>query len=381
MARLGLIVARGYVHDVQPHGPDAFERIDHLEFRDWLRLHGADDELTWWAPVWAFYTLGFAFREGFNHDPEAGSIAAGVALRILLKFGFAYRDAPAFRMKAGMGDIVFTPLYDVLRKRGVRFKFHRRVTGFELGDDGIERIDLQVLKVGRHEPVICHKGVRAWPSEAVGELREPKRPRRRLRRGQDFDVVLSGTPAPCVPQVYAALADLPGWSDVLEMPTVATRAVQIWMRPTLEQLGWEGGSSIFSGYEPPIDSWADMSTLLPREDVQAGSLHYFVSCLPEVLEETPFDWWMAEDGPLLFPNYEKHDEVMRYERTNTVGSERYVQSPPGTTSVRLRQGETGVANLFVAGDWTRTTLSAGSADAAVESGRLAAEALIEQQSR
>lgn len=381
LARLGLVVARGYVADVLPHGPEAFDRIDHLEFRTWLRRHGADEELTWWAPVRAFYTLGFAFEGGRNDDEAAASIAAGVALRVLLEFGLGYRDAPAYRMLAGMGDVVFAPLYDVLRDRGVRFRFGRRVTGFSRDGEGISRVHLEVAQVGRIRPLVQVDGVRSWPSEPVGRLRPARRPRRVLRRGHEFDVVLSGIPAPCVPEVYASLADLPGWAEVLAMPTVATRAAQLWLRPPLDQLGFDGGSSILTGYEAPLDSWADMSSLLAREDVPAGSLHYLVACLPEGTTDVGTSRWLAESGHLLLPNYEPSDEIMRYERLNDVGSERYVQSPPGTSRVRLGQGESGVPNLFLAGDWTRTTLSAGSAEAAVESGRLAAVALMDGTAR
>ena len=365
LARLGLILVRGYLRDVLPHGPEAFERIDHLELREWLIQHGADEELAWWAPVRAFYTLGFAFRGGRNDDPAAGSIAAGVALRILLRFALGYTGAPAYRMLAGMGDVVFTPLYEVLKKRGVRFRFLRRIERLDVDEHGVSRIHLQALKVGRLRPLVRHGGVKAWPSEPRGDLRDPKRPRRVLRRGVEFDQVVSGIPAPCVPGVYEALADRPEWAAVLRMPTVATRAAQLWMRPTMEQLGAEG--DVLTGFEPPLDSWADMTPLLAREDVDAGSLHYLVSCLPEGTDEVPVDRWLAESGHLLVPGYEPHDQVMRYVRTNTEGSERYVQSPPGTTSVRLAPGGSGVPNLFLAGDWTRTTLSAGSAEAVIGS--------------
>jgi uncharacterized protein with NAD-binding domain and iron-sulfur cluster len=33
-----------------------------------------------------------------------------------------------YKMQAGMGDVVFTPLFEVLRRRGVRFRFFHAVT-------------------------------------------------------------------------------------------------------------------------------------------------------------------------------------------------------------------------------------------------------------
>ena len=38
-------------------------------------------------------------------------------------------------MNAGMGDVVFAPMYRVLENRGVRFHFFHRVDRLELTDD------------------------------------------------------------------------------------------------------------------------------------------------------------------------------------------------------------------------------------------------------
>jgi len=38
-------------------------------------------------------------------------------------------------MRAGMGDAVFSPLYEVLKLRGVRFEFFHRLTDVELGEE------------------------------------------------------------------------------------------------------------------------------------------------------------------------------------------------------------------------------------------------------
>ncbi len=42
---------------------------------------------------------------------------------------------------------------------------------------------------------------------------------------------------------------------------------------------------------------------------------------------------------------------------------------------RLRAGESGFCNLYLAGDWTRNGICGGSVEAAVTSGRMAAQAL------
>ena len=66
-----------------------------------------------------------------------------------------------------------------------------------------------------------------------------------------------------------------------------------------------------------------------------------------------------------------------YIRFNVDPSEQYVQSVPGSTRRRLSPDGSGIRNLFLAGDWTRTGINAGCAEAAVMSGRIAAGAIAD----
>jgi hypothetical protein len=65
----------------------------------------------------------------------------------------------------------------------------------------------------------------------------------------------------------------------------------------------------------------------------------------------------------------------QYWRANLLGSERYVTTYAGTVEYRLRADQSGYANLFLAGDWTRNGIDGGSVEAAVTSGMLAARAI------
>ena len=65
----------------------------------------------------------------------------------------------------------------------------------------------------------------------------------------------------------------------------------------------------------------------------------------------------------------------QYWRANSVGSERYVQTPFGSVEHRLEPHQSGYSNLFLAGDWTRTGIDGGCVEAAVLSGRAAAKAI------
>ena len=56
-------------------------------------------------------------------------------------------------------------------------------------------------------------------------------------------------------------------------------------------------------------------------------------------------------------------------------TERYVLTPPGSVRYRLRAGESGYENLYLAGDWIRTEMDAGCVEAAVMAGMQAARAI------
>jgi uncharacterized protein with NAD-binding domain and iron-sulfur cluster len=107
---------------------NGLDHLDALDFREWLRKHGANEDAVWSAPVKAVYDLVFAYEEGDLKRPNMG---AGAALRTLLRTGWTYKGAFAWKMQAGMGDTVFTPLYEVLKeaRRQVRVLPPRREPG------------------------------------------------------------------------------------------------------------------------------------------------------------------------------------------------------------------------------------------------------------
>src|SRR3954449_8071177 len=78
------------------------------------------------------YDLVFAYEDGDHTRPR---LAAGVALRGAMRMFFTYRGSLFWRMSAGMGDVVFAPLYQVLKNRGVRFRFFHKLRNIGLGPE------------------------------------------------------------------------------------------------------------------------------------------------------------------------------------------------------------------------------------------------------
>jgi uncharacterized protein with NAD-binding domain and iron-sulfur cluster len=75
---------------------------------------------------------------------------------------------------------------------------------------------------------------------------------------------------------------------IARVGTVETQAVQLWLTPTLEELGGVAPGVVAGTYAEPLDTWADMSELLPREDWPADgpkTILYF--CGPKPGGEGP----------------------------------------------------------------------------------------------
>jgi uncharacterized protein with NAD-binding domain and iron-sulfur cluster len=90
--------------------------VNDEDFLKWLERHGAKP-ITRKNSVFVRmpYSAAFAFLDGNVNQPN---LAAGVALSTILWVLFCYKGALLYKMQAGMGDVVFAPLYEVLKARG-----------------------------------------------------------------------------------------------------------------------------------------------------------------------------------------------------------------------------------------------------------------------
>ena len=87
------------------------------------------------AFVRGLYDLVFGYEQAI---PNGLRSAAGVMIFLIGFVLFEYKGAIFWKMTAGMGDVVMAPLYQALRKRGVKFEFFHRVDALHL-DDAIQR--------------------------------------------------------------------------------------------------------------------------------------------------------------------------------------------------------------------------------------------------
>lgn len=318
-----LAILRGSMISGLAFDPRGFDAINDYDWREWLRLHGASEPSLDSGFVRGIYDLVFAFEDG---DVRRPALAAGVALRGAMRMFFTYRGALFWTMSAGMGDIVFAPLYEVLKRRGVRFEFFHRLRNVKLSPEAVGEapyvealeFDVQAAIKGDREysPLVEVHGVPCWPAkpdfkqlvngramERAGWAFESPSERRKagertLRVVDDFDLVVLGVGVGALPHVCPELlAREPRWRAMVQhVKTVATQAFQVWMREDMRELGWERPSVNLSGYVEPFDTWADMGHLIPRESWSkpVKSIAYFCSVLPGA---APADEVTGEDLP------------------------------------------------------------------------------------
>jgi uncharacterized protein with NAD-binding domain and iron-sulfur cluster len=422
---------RGVTADGLLYDPRGLRAIDGEEFCDWLRRHDAAPETLESPLVTGVYDLAFAAQDG---DPGRRRFGAGTGLYMSSLMYFGYRGSLFWKMQAGMGDIVFAPLYQALVERGVRFEFFSRVEQVVPGVDGsIASVRLHSTQPhgtgSDYEPLVRVQGIPCFPAAPIGSDADSDTASSdeshwgartgtdiELVHGRDFDDVVVAMSLGILPHTCARLIEQDDrWAGMVRhVGTVSTQAFQLWLRPTDAQLGIQPGVTVTGGRKP-FDTFSSMSHLVDVEewpvDAAPGSIVYFCSTfdgdpptdgpdptaeMDERVRESAMTF-LDEHGAAVLPGAAtagtfrwdllcgEGDEVgparfgEQFWTANVDPSDRYVQSLPGSGDARIRPDESGWSNLFLAGDWTDCGLNVGCIEAAAVSGLQAANAVLERE--
>ncbi len=405
------------------------DSINQYDYREWLGKHGADPLTLDSGPVMVLYELVFAFENGNTSVPN---VEAGTLLHIIPRMVLGYTGAFMWLMQAGMGDTVFAPMYQVLQRRGVKFEFFSRVTNLDV--EGEELVGIEIsrqvnLKVGTYNPLILVKGLPCWPSKPLYQQIEEGDALQQdnidlesfwttwkdtggtthLKAGVHFDQVVLGISLAALPFLCQPwINHNPKWQAMVsEVRTVQTQSAQFWMAPRLGAMGSVLPKSINGTFTvSPLDTWADMSHLIERENWfpnQVSTIAYFTGPMagppqPPPATDSGFEKQADEEarqnvlklaGQLneLWSHFNLDDLVAppmvfgpgrldyQFVRANDDPTERYVQSVRNSSQHRLRADQSGIKRLYLAGDWTENGLNLGCIEAAVTSGMQASQAI------
>jgi len=413
-----------------------FNAINAQELRAWLAKHGADPITLNGALIMALYDQAFAFRNGVA-TLDNREVAAGTVISHVFKMLFQYKGAFIYKMMAGMGDTIFAPFYELLKKRHVTFKFFSCIEKLHCSSNKeIESIDLisQVALAPGHtcyNPLISVKNLPCWPDEpdwtqledaAKGcnfelECNPLCKGVTTLTRGNDFDRIVLGISVAALPAICGELAAIDACFKAMldNAHTVRTQSFQTWLnkplkdRPGARGLGYAGqDETTLTGFVEPLDTYADMSHLIAAENsapvLNVKSVGYFCGVLDDrqetygqasarvaanaidyfnrnalqlwpgaVTQGGDFDWNVMVDGSNAVGPNRFNAQFWV---ANYYPTDRYVQTWSNSIQFRLAPYDSGFANLTLAGDWTRTGLDLGCVEAAVISGNVAAQAII-----
>lgn len=301
-----------------------FDVINDEDLYAWLERHGANPRISVHsAPIRGLYDLCFAYEDG---DFDRPNFEAGTMLRGILRMTCGYQGGIMWKMQAGMGDTIFTPFYEALKQRGVKFKFFHKVEELipEAGSNQVAQIRMtrQVeVPGGDYDPLRPVKGLPCWPNQPKYELLDPAQarllqqgrinlesnwsgwpelyqqtfgkplPTLMLQRGVDFDDVIFAISADGLKELAPQLvARSPALQDsCTHVKTAATQAYQVWLDKDVHQLGWkdygrDDETPVLTAFVEPFDTWGPMDQTLPREDWPAPyepkNVSYFCSALP-----------------------------------------------------------------------------------------------------
>ena len=323
LLEFAVVALTGTIRDVLdiPNRTLDFDRINNLDFREWLKQNGASDMLLESAPVRFLYTGTFA--------NGANLIEAGTALHFLA-LSIGYKGAFVWKFRAGTGDTLIMPFYLVLKERGIKFEyFHKATKVHYSAGNKIERIDMvQQVKlrdgITEYDPRIQVDGLYAWPAKPLYDQIDPVQAAKLIAEkvdlesswstwqnyrqyslvlDQDFDEVILGVPIEVLRGQQGICTDIiaqkPEWQQMsTALQTTATQAGQIWTYPTAEEMGmnmgeWgldpaKGASPNLVVYANPMYSWIDVSPVMQYESWpqqnKPGFLTYICGSLEQPAE-------------------------------------------------------------------------------------------------
>ena len=342
-----LALMRGAIHaNVIENG---YDQLDDQDWGDWLKANGASP-MTLTSSL-AINTINLSYQNPHGDTTRQPVMAAGTYLHWTLR-SFAYLGYAVYAFAAGTGETMIAPLYEVLKKRGVKFHFFHKVEGLHVGADPanpgkqiITSVDIGVQATlkdkspgAEYQPLVPVKDLPCWPAEPLydqlvqgdrlkagvldpdpGERTGPDHGIRKidleswwtpwkpveqltLTAGDDpngYDELVFAISIGAVPYLCHELIQAnPAWDKMVKgVPAVLTQTMQIWLQQDSTTLGWDipytGNDTAVSGtFMVPINGMVDFHHLIPMENWPADNtpkgLWYFSGVMDEYGDQPPF---------------------------------------------------------------------------------------------
>ncbi len=349
---------KGILTDVYNQDTNTFDFkvINKYDYREWLAMYGAPQWLLSSVIVRFFYTGTFANLI----NEKGGALSAGTALELFAN-SIGYKGSFVYQLVYGTGDVLVMPLYEVLKNRGVKFKFFHTIDQVHYSESGsIEKISFaeQVqLAVPEYNPVKKIGKLSAWPSEPLYEQINPEAAAKlkaekinledpwtewvdfrkdELKKGTDFDEIILGIPIGTLKTICSEIINNKKdnrWKLMVDnVLTTPTQSAQLWFLPTIEEMGFintdwglppQNAAANVVVYQNPMYSWLDSSLVLPNENWPSDKAPKFIAYFtgPFVLRNPlplfsnhqyqatenqrlmdVFEQWLSDNAKLFWPS-------------------------------------------------------------------------------
>jgi uncharacterized protein with NAD-binding domain and iron-sulfur cluster len=300
-----------------------FGRVNDKDYRVFLKKAGGSKMMIDCGLVKFMYYGSFANLKG----DKPGLLAADIAIRIVLDT-ILYRGSLVWKTKAGTGGTIITPIFQVLKARGVSFKFFHRVKQIHYSKSGsIEKITIaEQVKLAKgvleYQPLKIYNQVADWPECPLLDQLDPEWAlkisegnvdlesmwanwtdyrEKELVLGESFDQVVLAIPVNALKDICSEIIENDKrWAEMVKkVPTTQTFGAQLWISKSWAQLGFNGPAWGLRTTDEPnsvnyanlLYSWTDMTRILEEEnwpeDNKPLDLAYFCGTMADSQEELP----------------------------------------------------------------------------------------------
>jgi hypothetical protein len=371
--------------------------LDELSFTELCLAQGLTLGLS--QKAWFRYVLDLAFNY-----PQAGSAyVAAFGFRKLV----GYDAAEVLYLNGGLSEVIVEPLARRFEALGGRVELGQKAVSLDLDAAGRTVRGVELTAMGRVEP-LARGHLRAVeveresgshdvaPSSVEGEpVPQDGGATRRLRRGEDFDVLVSTLPIDSTRSLLRASPDFERavfehafFRNVWHLRTVASISMRVWspkklLPPdfTTVVMGTPQPAATVIDYANRVDElkggrWPSVLEFEGQEGLHGAMTNAELKrLLLEQFAELPFSLlrreWISD---ALAGRGGWACELRR----NAPNHLRYLLMEPGHWKYRPRARECPYENLVLAGDWLESTQPTASMEAAVRSGQQAAGLVAER---
>ena len=300
-----------------------FGKVNDDDYRSFLKRAGGSEMMIECGLVKFMYYGSFANLKG----DKPGILAADMAIRIVLDT-ILYRGSLVWKTRFGTGGTIIAPIFQVLKARGVQFKFFHRVKNIHYSETGnIEKVTVaeQVkLREGiiEYAPLKNYNGVADWPAQPLFDQLDPEwaekieagnvdlesmwanwkdYQEKELVNGTDFDQLVLAIPVTALKDICSEIIDKDDrWKRIVkEVPTTQTFGVELWISKSWAELGFKAAAWGLRPTDEPnsvnyanlLYSWTDMTRIIEAEnwpaDNEPKDLAYFCGTMPNEPEDLP----------------------------------------------------------------------------------------------